>query len=176
MLQAQHVAKLMSSHLEEVSAQVVPDRPGLIIVKMDISFPMRLGEECVCQDPSGPIKGQIVTMPVPCEINDNVSPALLNLSEGQRCHIAPDFQSLLDGPSHLGFYKLPWESDNFVGEISLVPTSPGKDEAFLPVAPVLAIRQHREVRHTTTGWVPACCLLICTHGEALGRHTSAHQR
>lgn len=48
----------------------------------------------------------------PCEINDNVSPALLNLSEGQRCHIAPDFQSLLDGPSHLGFYKLPWESDN----------------------------------------------------------------
>lgn len=48
----------------------------------------------------------------PCEINDNVSPALLNLSKGQRCHITPDFQSLLDGPSHFGFYKLPWESDN----------------------------------------------------------------
>lgn len=62
-----------------------------------------------------------------------------------------------------------------VGEVSLVPASPGKDEAFLPVAPILAVRQHREVWHTTAGWVPACCLLICTHGEALGGHPSPYQ-
>lgn len=48
----------------------------------------------------------------PREIDDDVSPALLHLGEGQRRHVAPDFQSLLDGPSHLGFYKLPREPDN----------------------------------------------------------------
>lgn len=48
----------------------------------------------------------------PREIDDDVSPALLHLGEGQRRHIAPDFQSFLDGPSHLGFYKLPREPDN----------------------------------------------------------------
>lgn len=48
----------------------------------------------------------------PCEIDYDVSPALLHLSEGQWSHVAPDFQRFLDGPSHFGFYKLPWEPDN----------------------------------------------------------------
>lgn len=61
-----------------------------------------------------------------------------------------------------------------VGEIGLVPASTGEDEPLLPVPPVLAVRQHWEVRHATPGWVPVCHLLICTDGEALGRHTSPH--
>lgn len=48
----------------------------------------------------------------PCEVNDNVSLAFLHFGEGQGGHIAPDFQSFLDGPSHFSFYKLPWEPDN----------------------------------------------------------------
>lgn len=48
----------------------------------------------------------------PCEIDDDVSPSLLHLSEGQRGHVTPHFQSFLDGPSHFSFYKLPREPDN----------------------------------------------------------------
>lgn len=48
----------------------------------------------------------------PCEIDDNVSPSLLHLGEGQWGHITPDFQSFLDGPSHFSFYELPREPDN----------------------------------------------------------------
>lgn len=51
--------------LKQYRTEAVPNRPGLIIVKMDISLPVCLGEERVCQDPSGPIKRQIVSMPVP---------------------------------------------------------------------------------------------------------------
>jgi len=61
-----------------------------------------------------------------------------------------------------------------VGEISLVPASTGEDKPLLPVPPVLAVWRRREVRHTAPGWVPACCLLIRAHGEALGRHASPH--
>lgn len=48
----------------------------------------------------------------PGEIDDDVGPALLHLREGQRRHVAPDFQSFLDGPSYFSFYQLPWEPDN----------------------------------------------------------------
>lgn len=48
----------------------------------------------------------------PREIDDDVSPAFLHLGEGQRGHVAPDFQSFLDGPSHFSFYKLPGEPDD----------------------------------------------------------------
>lgn len=51
--------------LKQYRTQVVPNRPGLVIVKMNVSFPVCFGEECVCQDPSGPIKRQVVSMPVP---------------------------------------------------------------------------------------------------------------
>lgn len=61
-----------------------------------------------------------------------------------------------------------------VGEISLVPASTRENKPLLTVPPILAIWQHREIRHATPGWVPACCLLICTHGEVLGGHTGPH--
>lgn len=51
--------------LKQYRTQVVPNRPGLVIVKMDVSLPVCLGEECMCQDPSGPVKRQVVSMPVP---------------------------------------------------------------------------------------------------------------
>lgn len=45
--------------------QVVPNRPGLVVVKVNVSFPVSFGEEGVCQDPSRPIKRQVISMPVP---------------------------------------------------------------------------------------------------------------
>ena len=59
-----------------------------------------LGRRCCCPPCS------------PCEIDDDVSPSLLHLGEGQRRNVTPDFQSFLDGPSHFSFYKLPREPDN----------------------------------------------------------------
>lgn len=51
--------------LKQYRTQVVPNRPGLIIVKMDVSLPVCLGEERMCQDPSRPVERQIISMPVP---------------------------------------------------------------------------------------------------------------
>lgn len=45
--------------------QVIPNAPGLVIVKMDISLPVGFGEERMRQDPPRAIKGQAVSMPVP---------------------------------------------------------------------------------------------------------------
>lgn len=51
--------------MKQYHTQVVPNRPGLVIVKMNVSFPVCFGEEGVCQDPSRPIERQVVPMPVP---------------------------------------------------------------------------------------------------------------
>lgn len=69
----------------------------------------------------------------PCEVNDDVSTSLLHLGEGQRGHLTPDFQSLLHGPSHFSFYKLPWEPDNSERQQTLAEERPAAGPwALLP--------------------------------------------
>lgn len=51
--------------LKQYHTQAVPNRPGLVIVKVNVSFPVCFGEERVCQDPSGPVERQVVSVPVP---------------------------------------------------------------------------------------------------------------
>lgn len=46
---------------------VVPNRPGLIVVEVDIPFSVGLWEEGMGQDTPRAIKWQVVPMPVPAE-------------------------------------------------------------------------------------------------------------
>lgn len=71
------VAKLISRpqlkgslvpHLQDGSPAhtlVVPNSPSFIIVKVNISFSVGLGEESMGQDAPRPIEWQVVPMPVP---------------------------------------------------------------------------------------------------------------
>lgn len=70
--------------VKQYRTQVVPNRPGLIIVKMDISLAVCLGEERVCQDPSRPIERQVIPMPVP----------------GEKTHCTSDQQPSTSGEQH----------------------------------------------------------------------------
>lgn len=46
---------------------VITHCPGFIIVEVDVTLPVRPGKKGMCQNASGAIKGQVITMPVPMQ-------------------------------------------------------------------------------------------------------------
>lgn len=98
----------MGCHKQEVCALVIPNSPGLIVVEVDIPFSVGLWEEGMGQDTSRAIKWQVVPMPVPGEVNHDVSAAFMHFSKSEWCHLAPQLQGLCHRPLHLLPHQLPW--------------------------------------------------------------------